>query len=80
MITKKQKKVCTTLNYIGLFLILASTITEYISISAFSFLVGIPIKIMGSATGLKICAITAGIKRYKSLNKKEKKSMIKKYS
>ena len=77
MITKKHKKVCTTLNYIELFLILASAITEYILISAFSFLVGIPIKIMSSATGLKICAITAGIKRYKSLNKKEKKSMIK---
>ena len=41
---------------------LASTITGYVSISALASLVGIPIKITLSATGLNICAITAGIK------------------
>ena len=64
---------CTTLNYIELFLVLASTITGYILISAFTFLIGIPIGIMSSAIGLKICAITQGIKKYKSINKKKKK-------
>ena len=64
---------CTTLNYIELFLDLASTITGYILISAFTFLIGIPIGIMSSAIGLKICAITRGIKKYKSINKKKKK-------
>ena len=54
---KKHKKVCTTLNYIEHFLILASTITECISISAFASLVRIPIAIISFAIGLKICAI-----------------------
>ena len=53
--------VYTTLPYIEHFLILASTITWCISISAFSSLLGIPIKIMSSAIGLKMCAIAAGI-------------------
>ena len=41
--------------------------------SAFASLVGIPIRITSSAIGLKICAITAGIKKYKSIIKKKKK-------
>ena len=70
---EKHKKVCTTLNYIEHFLILASTITGCVSISAFASLIGIPIGITSSAIGLKICAITAGIKKYKSIIKKKKK-------
>ena len=63
--SKKHKKVCTTLNYIEHFLILGSTITGCVSISAFASLVGIPIVIANSAIGLKICAITAAITKYK---------------
>ena len=70
LISKKHKKVCRTLNYIEHFLILASTITGCVSISAFASLVGIPIGITSSAIGLNICAITAGIKKYKSIIKK----------
>ena len=73
LMSKKHKKVCTTLNYIEHFLILASTITGCVSISAFASLIGIPIGITSSAIGLKICAITAGIKKYKSIIKKKKK-------
>ena len=36
-------------------------------------MLGIPIGITSSAIGLKICAITAGIKKYKSIIKKKKK-------
>ena len=71
--SKKHKKVCITLNYIEHFLILASTITGCISISAFSSLIGIPIGITSSAVRLKNCAIAAGIKKYKSIIKKKKK-------
>ena len=53
--SKKHKKVFLTLNYIVSFLILASTVTGCISISAFASLVGIPIGITSSALGLKIC-------------------------
>ena len=60
--SKKHKMVCTTLNYIEHFLILASTITGCVSISSFASLVRIPIGISSSAIGLKICAKTTGIK------------------
>ena len=40
---------------------------------AFATLVGIPIGITSSAIRLIICAITAGIKKYKSIIKKKKK-------
>ena len=67
---RKHKKVCTTLNYIEHFLILASAITGCISVSAFASLLGISIGITSSAKGIKICAI---FKSYKSIIKKNKK-------
>ena len=70
---KKHKKVCTTLSYIEHFLILGSTITGCISISDFASLVGIPIGTMTSAIRLTFCAITAGIKKYKSIITTQKK-------
>ena len=66
LISRKHKKVCTTLKYIEHFLILASTTTGCITISAFASLFGVTMVITSSAIGLKICAITAGIKNYKS--------------
>ena len=65
LMSKKHKDVCTPLNYIEHFLILASTITGCISTSAFASLLGTPIGVTSSAILLKICAITAGSKRYK---------------
>ena len=75
--SRNLKKVCITLNYIEYFRILVSTITGCISISDFAPLIGVPIGIVSSAIGLKICAITAGVKRYKSIIKKKKRSIIK---
>ena len=72
LISKKPKKVCTTLNHIEDFLILASTITGSVSISIFASPIGIPIGVTSSEIGLKICAATAGIKKYKSIIKKKK--------
>ena len=46
LMSKKRKKVCTTLSYIERFLILSSTITRCVSISAFASLVGIPMGIL----------------------------------
>ena len=77
LMSKRHAKVCTTLNYIERFLILRSTITGCVSISAFASLVGIPIGVTSSAIGLKICAITAAIKKYMSIIKKRKRSTIK---
>ena len=52
---------------------MASRITGRISIPAFTSLIGIPIGITSSAMRLKICAITALIKKYKLIIKKKKK-------
>ena len=72
LFSKKHKKICTTLNYIENFLILASTITGCVSIYALASLIGILKGITSSAIGLKLCAITARIKKYKSIFKKNK--------
>ena len=48
------EKLCTTLNHIELFLILASIIAGCILFSAFASLYGVPIGITSSAIGLKI--------------------------
>ena len=49
----ESTKKCATLNYIEHFLILASAITGYVSISAFASLPRIHIGITSSAVGLK---------------------------
>ena len=71
--SKKHRNICTTLNYVKHFLILASTITGCVSISALTSLVGIPIGITSSAIGLENCAIIAAIKNYKLIIMKKKK-------
>ena len=73
LLSNKNKKVCTTLNYIEHFLTLAFAVTVCISISAFASLVYISMRIMSYTIGLSICAITAKIKKYESIIKKKKK-------
>ena len=73
---KKHKKVCMILNYIKHFFILASTVTGYITIFDFASLFVISIGIKSSAIGLRISAITAGIRNHKSIIKKKKKKCI----
>ena len=53
--------------------ILASIVTGCVSIFAFASLVCIPISSTSSVVGLKICAITAEIKKYKSIIEKKRK-------
>ena len=72
LMSGKYKKLSKTLIYIKHFLILDSAIAGCISISAFASLLGIPVGITSFAIGLKVYAITAGIK-YKSVIKKKKK-------
>ena len=55
-------------------LILASAVTGCVSFSAFASLVAIPEGITSSAVGIKVCAITEGIKHYKPIIKKKKKN------
>ena len=67
--SKKHEKVCRVLNYIDHSLIVISTISGCVSISAFTSLVGIPIGIASSVIVLK----TARIKMYKSIIEKKRK-------
>ena len=71
--SKKDKKVCRVLNYIDHLLSEIDAITRCVPISTFASLDGTPIWFTGSPIEIKICAITAGIKKYKSIIKKEKK-------
>ena len=71
-LTRKHKKVCRVLNYIDHSLIAISLITGGVSISVFASLVVIPIGITNSAIGLKICVITTGIKKDKSIITKKR--------
>ena len=61
LMSRKDKKLWTTQNFIEHFLILAFTIIVSISISAFASLLGVPIEIARSEKGLKICAIAVEI-------------------
>ena len=72
LMRRKNKNVYTVLDYIEYQLILIFTVSRCVSISAFA-LAGIHIGITSSEIELKICVITAGIKKYKSIIKKEKK-------
>ena len=71
--SEKYKKTCKYLNYVEHLLIIASTVIGFVSISAFASLVCVPVRITSSVLGINTCAITSGIKKYKSVIKKKKK-------
>ena len=72
MISEKSKFFFTILSYIEGLLVSALVVNECVSISTFAPLVGIPIEIKSSEIGLNTCAITAVIKKYKTIIKKKK--------
>ena len=61
---------CSSKTY-GHFLILAYAVTACTSISVFAALVDIPIGIISSTVGLKICAKTVAIEKYKPIFNKQ---------
>ena len=69
LMRKKDKKICTALNYVKQLFILPSVATRCVSMFTFTFLVGISIKIASS-----IYAITSEIKKHKSVIKKKRKT------
>ena len=73
MESQKQKTVCRILNYFEYFLAFVSAVSECVSIYAFASLVGVSVGIASSLKILKICVITVGIKKYKSIIKKKRK-------
>ena len=71
--SEKYQKTCKYLNYFEHLIILASTSTSCASVSAFFSLACVPVGITSSAVGMKICGITAEIKKCKSIITKKKK-------
>ena len=56
---------CKGLNSLEHFFVFISTVTGCVTISALALLIGVSVDIAASsAVGIKICAITAGIKNY----------------
>ena len=72
LISRKNKKVCKILNYTEHLPISAFAVTGCVSISAFVSSVDIPTRITSSVAATKLCATTAGIKKYKLIIKKMK--------
>ena len=72
LISEKYKETFKYLNYVELLLILASTVTGCISISAFASLLCVLVGITSSVVALNFCAVTAGIKKYEPIKKEEK--------
>ena len=72
--SEKHKRVGWLLNPFAHFLIFVSTVSVCVSISNFSLLVGVPVGSTSSEVGLKICEITAGIEKYKTINRKKLKT------
>ena len=73
LMSEKHKKTCKYFNYVERFLILASAVTACVSVSTSASLLCVPVAIRSPIVGLKICAITVEIKKYKSVIKKKKK-------
>ena len=71
--SKKHQEVFKVLNYIYHLIVLVSTVTGCVAIPAFASLFDVPVSNVNATIGLKICVITAGIKKYKSIIKKKKK-------
>ena len=71
--SEKYEKKFKYLNYVEHLLILVSTVTSCLTISAFASLVCVPVGITSSVVGIKICTIAAWIKNYKSVIKKKKR-------
>ena len=53
-------------------------VTDCVSIPGSASVAGVPVSTSSSAVGLKICALTAGIKMYQSIIRKKKNSIVSK--
>ena len=72
--SEKHSKLRRALNnYIEHFLAFVSAVSGCVSIFAFVSWISVTLGIARSAAGLKICALTAGNKKYQSVIKKKRK-------
>ena len=71
LMSKNHKKGFKILNYFEHFLVSVAVVSGHVSIYIFVSLVGVHVDTASSAVGLKICAINAGIKKYRLIIKKK---------
>ena len=77
--SKKHKKSCRTLNCFDRFVLFISAVSRCVLMSVFTSLVVASMGIASSPVVFKMCAIYAGIKKYKpNIQKKKKKKRDKK--
>ena len=74
----KSQKIVQDFKLLWKFSFFISAISGCVSTSAFASLVGDPVGIASSGTGLKVCAITTGINMYNSVIQKKMKKHNKK--
>ena len=72
-----MKSIKRALNYFDNFLVFVSAVSVCYSNSTFASIAGVLVSISTSAVGWKICTITSGIKKYKSIIKEMKKKQNK---
>ena len=77
LISENYENSFWSVNYIEHFLVFIFAVSGCVFISAFASLAVVPVGIASSAVGIRICAITAGLKKYQSIINKKGKSMIK---
>ena len=71
--SEKYKKIFKYLNCVEHLLVLVLTVTGCVLLYGFASLVCVLVDITSSTVEMKICAITAWIKNFKSIVKKKKK-------
>ena len=73
--SKNHKKTCRNLNYFLHFLLFISAVAGCVSVYTLASLVVNPLGIASCEVELKIYALTARIKKYKSIIKKKRKKI-----
>ena len=63
LMNKKNRGNCMILNYLKYFLVFISDGSNFVSVSPFASIIGVPVDISSSAVGLKTCAIPACTKK-----------------
>ena len=76
--SKRHRRSCRVLNYVDHLLIVFFAIIGCVFTSDFTSSVGILIGITSSVIGLKVCAITPGIRKYKIKKVTSKKQWLRK--
>ena len=75
--SENYNKTCKYLNYVEHLLILVSTVTDCVSISAFASSVCVPVRITSSPVGLNFVQSLEELKSIRQLQRKRRRSMMK---